>query len=83
MREMIERGFQLQSAAADVARAARAVRLRAGVDVRAGLVGLLPVDEHLAGQNQRPGFFARFGQAALDHQNDPGGFACFRHGGAR
>ena len=66
---MIERGFQLQSAAADVARLREQFDFGAGVDVRAGLVGLLAVDEHLAGQNQRAGFFAGFGEAALDDQN--------------
>ena len=67
-REMIERGFQLESAAADVARLREQFDLARRVDVRAGLVGLLPVDQHLAGQDQRLRFLARFGEAALDHE---------------
>ena len=33
-----------------------------------GFVGLLPIHEHLSGEDQRPRFLARLGQAALDDQ---------------
>ena len=59
--EMIERGFQLQPAAADITRLLEQLDFRASVDVRARLVGLLAIDQHLPGQNQRAGFLARLG----------------------
>src|SRR5439155_5819828 len=66
--EMVDRRFELQPAAADVAR--RGEHFERGVDgnALARLDRLLAVDQHLAGEHQGLGFLPRFGQSFFGEQ---------------
>ena len=65
---MIQRGRQLQPAAADIGHAFQDFDAGIAGDRVARLVALLPVHQDLAGQDQRLRLFARFGQTAVDQQ---------------
>jgi hypothetical protein len=67
--ELIQRVRELQTATANV-RVVVFPQLDASaiVDGRAGFGGRTPVDEHLAGQDQRPRPLARRGQATVDDE---------------
>ena len=66
--EMIERGGQLEAAAADVGRAVEDFDGGIDGDGLAGLGGLAAVDEDLAGHDERLRFLARFRPAAFDQE---------------
>ena len=65
---MIQRRRQLQAAAAHIRRFAGDFDLARGIDGVARLERFLPIDQHLARQDQRLRLFAGFGQTALDQQ---------------
>ena len=67
-RKVAQRARQFESAAADIGRAREHLHRAIVVDRLAGLGGLLPVDQHLAGHDQRLRFLAGFGEAALHQQ---------------
>ena len=69
MRERVERGRELDAAAADP-RMIGTDDAHVGIDRhhRAGLGGAVTVDVDLAGENQRARLLARFDEALLDEQ---------------
>ena len=65
---MVERGGELQPAAAHVGQLGEEFEGGAGVHRLTRLGGLLAVDEHLSGHDERLRLLAGFGQAALDQE---------------
>lgn len=66
--EVIEGGFELETAAPDVARFFKQVDAAIGCDIAACLVHPLAIDEHFTGQDQGAGFFARGHEPAFDEK---------------
>jgi hypothetical protein len=65
---VVERCFELEAAAADKAGLREQFDRGLFGHLAASFVGFLPVEKHLAGEDERLGFFAGGSQAAFDNQ---------------